>query len=102
MGKNIFITALQNREKQINEMTNQNEWGIRQRDKLVKVLEEAGAKITDHVYDLLLFNINGLRINEKGQVCYLSFYKESKKVTELLKRYSQVIKDNFNYITSQN
>ncbi len=70
-----------------------------QRRKLVEVLEGAGANITNHVWDLLLFNINGLRINSDGKVCYISFYKESKKIVELLRRYNSVIVQNFDYIT---
>ena len=101
MNDNIIITALEQEEQRQKAIAKQRqEWGMTQRKKLVKVLEEAGATITDHVWDLLLFNINGLRINSEGKICYLSFYKESKKIMELLRRYNDVIVENFKYITA--
>ena len=76
MNDNIIITMLEKEEQKRKVIAEQRqEWGITQRNKLVKVLEQAGATITDHVWDLLLFNINGLRINSDGKVCYLSFYE---------------------------
>lgn len=100
MNENIIIKALKQEEQKRKIIAEQRqEWGMTQRNKLVKVLEEAGATITDHMWDLLLFNINGLRINSDGKVCYLSFYKESKKIMELLRRYNSVIIENFKYIT---
>jgi hypothetical protein len=101
MNDNIIITILEKEEQKRKVITEQRkEWGITQRNKLVKVLEEAGATITDHMWDLLLFNINGLRINSEGKVCYISFYKESKKIMELLRRYNGVVVENFKYITA--
>lgn len=101
MNDNIIITALKQEEQKRKIIAEQRqEWGITQRNKLVKVLEEAGATITDHMWDLLLFNINGLRINSEGKVCYLSFYKESKKIMELLRRYNNAVVQNFEYITA--
>lgn len=101
MNENIIITILEKEEQKRKAQAEQRqEWGMTQRNKLVKVLEEAGATITDHMWDLLLFNINGLRINSEGKVCYLSFYKESKKLIELLRRYNNIIVENFKYITA--
>lgn len=101
MNDNIILTAIKQEEQKHKIIAEQRqEWGVTQRNKLVKVLEEAGATITDHMWDLLLFNINGLRINSEGKVCYLSFYKESKKVMELLRRYNNIIIHNFKYITA--
>lgn len=101
MNENIIITIIEKEEQKQKAIAEQRqEWGMTQRNKLVKVLEEAGATITDHVWDLLLFNINGLRINSEGKICYLSFYKESKKVMELLRRYNDIIVENFKYITA--
>lgn len=100
-NENIIITLLKQEEQKRKIIAEQRqEWGMTQRNKLVKVLEEAGATITDHMWDLLLFNVNGLRINSEGKVCYLSFYKESKKIMELLRRYNNVIVENFKYITA--
>lgn len=101
MNENIIIAILKKEEQKRKIIAEQRqEWGITQRNKLVKVLEEAGATITDHMWDLLLFNINGLRINSEGKVCYLSFYKESKKIMELLRRYNNAVVQNFEYITA--
>jgi len=101
MNDNIIIAILEKEEQNQKVIAEQRqEWGVTQRNKLVKVLEEAGATITDHMWDLLLFNINGLRINSEGKVCYLSFYKKSKKIMELLRRYNSVIIENFKDITA--
>ena len=99
MEGNIIVKILENQEKTRKENVKLSEWGMLQRSRLVSVLESAGATITNHVWDLLLFNVNGLRINQAGKVCYLSFYPESKKISLLLNRYSSVIKENFDYIT---
>lgn len=100
MSDNIIITMIEKEEqKRKAEAEQRQEWGMSQRNRLVKVLENAGATITNHMWDLLLFNINGLRINSDGKICYLSFYKESKKIMELLRRYNSVIVQNFDYIT---
>lgn len=101
MSDNIIVTLLEKEEQKCKaEAEYRQEWGMTQRKKLVDILEQAGATITDHMWDLLLFNINGLRINSEGKVCYLSFYKESKKVMGLLRRYNSVIVENFKYITA--
>jgi hypothetical protein len=98
--ENIIIKILENKEKAKKEQAKQSEeWGISQRNKLVKVLEKEGATISNNIYDMLLFNINGLRVNDDGKVCYLSFSKPSKKIIGLLARYNETIKDNFNFIT---
>ena len=97
--ENIVAKILENKEKE--RAKNVVEWSMLNRNRLVKTLEEAGATITNSVYDLLLFNINGLRIGQSGHVCYLSFYPESKKIMTLFLRYEKAIKENFKYITSQ-
>lgn len=99
MSDNIIIDIL---KKQEQERKNQPvvEWGISQRNRLVKILEQNGVTITDHMWDLLLFNINGLRINAEGKVCYLSYYPESKKIMKLLRQNNELIKNNFNFIVS--
>lgn len=100
MSDNIVITMLEKEEqKRKAEAEQRQEWGMSQRNRLVEVLEKAGATITNYMWDLLLFNINGLRINAEGKICYLSFFKESKRIMELLRRYNSVIIQNFNYIT---
>lgn len=99
MSENIIITILENEEKRRNAIAKQREeWGMLQRSRLVEILERDGATITAHVWDLLLFNINGLRIVD-GKIAYISFYKESKKVSLILSRHNKAIFDNFKYIT---
>lgn len=99
---NPIIKIIENQENARKEQAKlQSEWGIYQRNKLVKVLEGAGAIITNNMWDMLLFKINGLRISENGKVCYLSFDKPSKKILELFGRYNRVIIDNFKHITSR-
>ena len=99
MNNNVIIEILKREEQKRKLEAENQEWGIMQRNRLVEVLEKAGAIITDHLWDLLLFKINGLRINSDGKVCYLSYYKESKKIMELLRRYNNIIVQNFDYIT---
>lgn len=87
MTDNIIITILEKEEQRRKEEAEQRkEWGISQRNRLVEVLEKEGAIITNHVWDLLLFNINSLRINSEGKIFYLSFYKESKKNYGIIKK----------------
>lgn len=99
MNNNVIIEILKREEQKRKLEAENQEWGTMQRNRLVEVLEKAGATMTDHLWDLLLFKINGLRINSDGKVCYLSYYKESKKIMELLRRYNNIIVQNFDYIT---
>lgn len=101
MSNNIVIDILQKQEEQRREQAKQSEWGLSNVRTLTRILEENGANITSHMWDLLLFNINGLRINESGKVCYISFYKPSKRILELLARYNNIIVKHFNEITKQ-
>lgn len=78
------------KEKRKVEAAQRTEWGIMQRKKLVNLIEQTGEIISNHVYDLLLFNVNGLRIVD-GKVCYLSFYKPSKKLLSLFARHNKLI-----------
>jgi len=99
---NPIIKIIENQEKARKEKAKlQEEWGILQRQRLVDVLERSGATITNNMWDMLLFKINGLRISENGKVCYLSFYKPSKRILTLFSRYNRIIVDNFKYITQQ-
>ena len=101
MNENIVITIIENEEKQRNAIAEQRkEWGMSQRSRLVKVLEKDGATITDHMWDLLLFNINGLRIVD-GKITYVSFFKESKRILSLFSTHRKAIIDNFDYIVKQ-
>lgn len=95
---NIFaIYDEKQREKLKEEAAQRAEWGMDQRKRLVDLIEKTGEIITDHVWDLLLFNVNGLRINN-DKVYYISFYKESKKLTSLFARYNKLIIEHFSEI----
>ena len=100
MSDNIIIDILKNQEEQRKEQAKQSEWGLSNVRRMTNILELNGANITSHIWDLLLFNINGLRINEAGRVCYLSFYKPSKRILDLLARYNKVIVEHFDEITN--
>ncbi|MDD4624539.1 MAG: hypothetical protein PHX40_04130 [Bacilli bacterium] len=100
MSGNIIIDII-NKQEQERKSQPIVEWGIFQRNKLVSVLEQNGVIISDSLYDMLLFNVNGLRINNDGKLCYLSFYPESKKIMKLLRQNNELIKSNFNFITRQ-
>lgn len=96
---NVFVSAIINEENRCNNLRKNSEWGVRERNRLVEVLQNAGANISEWMWDALLFNINALRINKYGQVCYMSYFPPSKKILSLLSRYNQVIVENFKYIT---
>lgn len=99
MSNNIVIDILQKQEEQRKLQAKQSEWGLSNVRTMTNILESNGANITSHMWDLLLFNINGLRINEAGRVCYISFYKPSKRILNLLARYNKVIVEHFDEIT---
>ena len=98
---NPIIKILENQEQQRREIAKQSEWSLTNVRKLTEVLENAGATVSNHLWDLFVFKINGLRINENGQVCYLSFYKPSKRILNIFSRYNDIIVENFNYITQR-
>ena len=101
MMDNPVIKILEKQEQQRREIAKQSEWSLTNVTRLTEVLENAGATVSNHLWDLFVFNINGLRINENGKVCYLSFYKPSKKILNVLSKYNDVIVENFNYITKR-
>lgn len=97
---NTIVKIFENEyNKRQEEYKNPKEWGLKNVSKLTKILEENGATITNNVWDLLIFNVNGLRINENKKVCYLSFYKPSKKLITLFSRYNDLIIEHFDEIT---
>lgn len=98
--ENSIVKIFENEyNKRQEEYKNPREWGLSNVRILTRILEENGATISSHMWDLLLFKVNGLRINENKKVCYLSFDKPSKRILELFARYNNVIIDNFDKIT---
>ena len=99
MEQNIIISILEKQEEARREEAARSEWGMRQRNNLVKIIEDNGGTVTNAMYDMLLFNVAGLRINECGKVCYLSYQKTpSKKILALLSCYNEIIKNNLEEI----
>ena len=99
MEQNIIISILEKQEEARRIEATRSEWGIRQRNNLVKIIEDNGGTVTNAMYDMLLFNVAGLRINELGKVYYLSYQKApSKKILALLSCYNETIKNNMDKI----
>lgn len=99
MEQNIIISILEKQEEARREEAARSEWGIKQRNNLVKIIEDNGGTVTNAMYDMLLFNVNGLRVNGSGRVYYLSYQKTpSKKILTLLGRYNKLIKNNLEEI----
>lgn len=102
MSDNIIVKFLENQQRQRDlDATQQTEWGLLQRERLVEILEKNGAIITNNMWDALLFKVNGLIINDSGSICYISFDNPSKRIIALLAKHSDLIRNNFNYITGQ-
>ena len=99
MTDNLVAKIIENQEQQRKEQSKKSEWGLSNVRVLNDILEQNDINITNSVWDLLVFNVNGLRINEYGKVCYLSFYKPSKKLLTLFARYNNLIVENFDKIT---
>lgn len=98
--KNIFAQAIKKQDDQLKTQAEQRkEWGLLQVSRLTDVIEADGGNVSDYMWNMFLFNINGLRINSDGKVCYLSFYKPSKRILSMLSKHNNAIVERFNYIT---
>lgn len=95
--ENLVLKILEKEEEKRNN-TPVQPWGMSQRTKLVNLLENNGAYISESVWDLLLFNVNELILTENGNIDYKSYYKASKKLIKLFTDYKDIIKENFDYI----
>lgn len=95
--ENLVLKILEKKEEKRRSISVQP-WGMSQRTKLVDLLEDNGAYISESVWDLLLFNINELVLTENGNITYKSYYKASKKLIKLFTDYRDLIKENFDYI----
>ena len=94
---NVIVKILEQKEQQLKEEAKQRSFGLSQLRKLNNIIEQNGGEISNYLWELLLFNINELRLID-GKVCYTSFYKPSKRVLSLFARYNKVIVENFDYI----
>lgn len=103
--ENMFITALENERKRVEAM--QGNWGMSERNRLVKVLEENDIHVTDYEFDLLLANIKDLYLND-GNLSLVwrknanGIDAVSKKVLKILRSNLEIIKSNYNNIMNIN
>ncbi|MGJ0846595.1 hypothetical protein ACR77J_07895 [Tissierella praeacuta] len=92
------IKILENQQKQRDAEAELKIFSLSQLSRLNKLIEQNNGYITNHLWDLLLFNVNDLYIKD-GKVGYKTFSKTpSKKIMNLLKQYNDIIIDNFSYI----
>ena len=98
MEKNLIITILEKQDRERQQRAAQSEWNLNRHRRLVDTIEKDGGQVSDYMYGQLYFNINGLRVNENGKVCYLSFYPPSKRVLSILARHNDAIRENLRYI----
>lgn len=90
--ENVVLKVMENRENQLKKQQNGN-WGTGTRNNLVKLLEENGVYISDFMWDLLLFNIHNLTI-DNDKLSYSCLGKPSKRVTNLLIKHKELIINN--------
>lgn len=90
-----IVGILKSQEERIK--AQQGNWGTGNRDRLVNILEENGIHITDNVWDLLLFNIQDLVLND-GKLGIAWRGNESKKVIKVIKENYGLIVDNYKVI----
>lgn len=91
---NILLKAIEN----VNRRDFTQEWGAGNRNNLVQVIERNGGTVTNTMWDMLLSHVDGLRINDKGKVCYLSTCKPSKRIMALLAKHNDIIRENITTI----
>ena len=96
-NKNIFITALENREKKLNEESKLKKFDLCQLGRLSEIAEKNDKFISSALWDLMFFNINDLIVKD-NKVCYTSFYKPSKRIMKFLSENNELIIKNFDYI----
>lgn len=100
MEKNPLITIIEKQEAERRERAAQSEWCLTKQRRLVEVIEQDGGTVSDYMWNLILGNVNGLRVNDSGKVCYLSFYPASKRILSLLAQHNTAIRENLKKIYS--
>lgn len=93
--ENLVIRYMERQQKKIED--NQGSWGLSQVSRLNKKLEEKEVYISNHLWDLLIFNVKELYCNE-GKLSIVWADKESKKVLKLIRENYKYIVENYNYI----
>lgn len=94
MEQNPIIAILEKQNQERIQRAAQSEWNLNRHRRLVEVIERDGEQVSDYMYEWLYSNIIGLRINESGRVCYLSFYSPSKRILSILARHNDSIREN--------
>lgn len=89
---------LENQNKIRDQQAELKIFGLSQLTRLNRLIEVENGYITSTLWDLLLFNVNDLYINDNRNVCYKSFYKASKRIINFLQQYNNLIINNFDYI----
>lgn len=98
MESTVVIKIIEKQEAERRERALKCEWCLTKQRRLVEVIEQDGGDVSNYMWDLLLTNVNGLRINDGGKVCYLSFYPPSKRILSLLVRHNEAIRANLKKI----
>jgi len=93
-----LVTILNNNREKINKQNESKKFNLSQLSRLNKLVEAEGGYISSCLWDLLLFNVNDLFLNEDEKICYTSLYRPSKKVNKFLLEYNNLIKNNLSYI----
>ena len=94
--ENVFIQALENEKKRIDNM--QGNWGLSQVSRLNHILEGKEVYISDNLWDLLIFNVQDLYCNDGKISIVWRLNQKSKKVIKLIQENYQLIVDNYKYI----
>lgn len=93
---NVIVEALKAEEKRIKSMN--GNWSMGKRNKLYTLLEDNGVSITNSVFDLLLFNIQDLILEDGKLYIRWRLGQQSKKVIKLIRENHQLIVDNYIWI----
>ena len=100
MERNPLISIIEKQEAERHERAAQSEWCLTKQRRLVEVIEQDGGTVSNYMWDMILGSVNGLRVNDSGKVCYLSFYPPSKRILSLLAQHNNAIRDNLKKIYS--
>lgn len=93
-----IVKILNNSREKINKQNESKKFNLSQLSKLNRLIEAEGGYISSSLWDLLLFNVDDLFLNEDEKICYTSLYKPSKKVNKFFLEYNNLIKNNLSYI----
>lgn len=97
--ENVIIKTLENQDKERREKMIRSQWSLNNVRRLTEVLENSGAVVSDFMWNMFVYNIEGLIIVD-GKITYISSVKRpSKRILKMFNIYNDVLIDNFSYIT---